>query len=131
MLWTGAALSILAGYILLARGGTTLPAALLVLGYVAIVPLAIWRGRRAGLGDCVRTPNASDIACSRDRAWKDGNRAPRNAEGGTHTADYRPMNADDAAQSVFNRVMHSGHGTHSDNDGEMKGHDPAARVLVA
>jgi hypothetical protein len=41
LLPAGSALSILVGYALLARGGTTAAAALLVLGYVVLAPLAI------------------------------------------------------------------------------------------
>lgn len=39
--WTATAVSIGMGYVLLARGGTTVPAALLVLGYVVLAPMAI------------------------------------------------------------------------------------------
>ena len=46
-----AALAIVAGYALLWRGATTLPAALLVLGYVVLVPLAILRGGRTRARD--------------------------------------------------------------------------------
>src|ERR1019366_179525 len=41
LLWIGTACTIVAGYVLLARGGTTAPAALLVIGYVILAPLAI------------------------------------------------------------------------------------------
>src|ERR1019366_4593755 len=41
LLWIGTACTIAMGYVLLARGGTTAPAALLVLGYVLLAPLAI------------------------------------------------------------------------------------------
>ena len=41
LLWIGTALTIVAGYVLLARGGTTAPALLLVVGYVLLAPLAI------------------------------------------------------------------------------------------
>ncbi|MFI5231278.1 MAG: DUF2723 domain-containing protein [Gemmatimonadales bacterium] len=46
LLWAGTAATIVAGYALLAGGGTTAPAALLVLGYVVLAPLAI-RGNTA------------------------------------------------------------------------------------
>ena len=46
LLWAGTAATIVAGYALLAGGGTTAPAALLVLGYAVLAPLAI-RGTRA------------------------------------------------------------------------------------
>ena len=54
LLWTGTAATIAAGYVLLARGGTTAPAALLVLGYVVLAPLAI-RGPHAA-----RSPARAD-----------------------------------------------------------------------
>ncbi len=41
ILWFATACSIVTGYVLLARGGNTVPAALLVLGYVFLAPLAI------------------------------------------------------------------------------------------
>jgi Protein of unknown function (DUF2723) len=41
VLWSATACSIAAGYALLAHGGTTAPATLLVLGYVLLAPLAI------------------------------------------------------------------------------------------
>lgn len=41
VLWSATAVAIIAGYALLAGGGTTLPAILLVAGYVALAPLAI------------------------------------------------------------------------------------------
>ncbi len=47
ILWIGTLISIVAGYALLAGGGTTLPAALLVLGYVLLAPLAIYGSRSA------------------------------------------------------------------------------------
>ncbi len=49
-MWILTAITIGAGYVLLARGGTTAPAMLLVLGYVLLVPLAIYglRERVAG-----------------------------------------------------------------------------------
>lgn len=46
LLWAGTAATIVAGYALLAGGGTTAPAVLLVLGYVVLAPLAIY-GKRA------------------------------------------------------------------------------------
>jgi hypothetical protein len=49
LLWIGTACTIVAGYALLARGGTTAPAALLVLGYVVLAPMAILGARRAGI----------------------------------------------------------------------------------
>lgn len=42
--WGAAAVSLLAGYLDLARGGETLAPILLVLGYVVLVPLAILKG---------------------------------------------------------------------------------------
>lgn len=42
--WGAAAVSLLAGYIDLARGGETIAPLLLVLGYVVLVPLAILKG---------------------------------------------------------------------------------------
>jgi hypothetical protein len=53
LLWAGSALSILVGYVLLARGGTTSAAALLVLGYVVLAPLAIG-------GDRTRSSNPAE-----------------------------------------------------------------------
>jgi hypothetical protein len=50
MLWIGTACTIVAGYALLAHGGTTLPAALLVIGYVMLAPLAIY-GMRPGTAE--------------------------------------------------------------------------------
>ena len=45
LLWWGLAVAaLLLGYADLARGGETLAASLLVLGYVVLVPLAILRG---------------------------------------------------------------------------------------
>jgi hypothetical protein len=46
LLWAGTAATIVAGYALLAGGGTTVPSVLLVLGYVVLAPLAIY-GMRA------------------------------------------------------------------------------------
>jgi hypothetical protein len=51
MLWIGTALTIIAGYALLAGGGTTLAAALLVVGYVVLAPLAIYGAGDAGEAD--------------------------------------------------------------------------------
>ena len=48
--WLPALLLLVVGYALLWRGGTTLPAALLVAGYVVAVPLAILRGRGETIG---------------------------------------------------------------------------------
>ena len=42
--WGAAALSLLAGYVDLWRGGETLAPILLILGYVVLVPAAIIRG---------------------------------------------------------------------------------------
>ena len=42
--WGAAAVSLLAGYVDLARGGETIAPVLLVLGYVVLVPLAILKG---------------------------------------------------------------------------------------
>lgn len=42
--WGAAALSLVVGYIDLARGGETIAPLLLVLGYVVLVPLAILKG---------------------------------------------------------------------------------------
>jgi hypothetical protein len=42
--WGAAAVSLLAGYVDLARGGETIAPLLLVLGYVVLVPLAILKG---------------------------------------------------------------------------------------
>jgi len=42
--WGAAALSLLAGYIDLARGGETIAPLLLILGYVVLVPAAIIKG---------------------------------------------------------------------------------------
>jgi hypothetical protein len=42
--WGAAAVSLLAGYLDLARGGETIAPLLLVLGYVVLVPLAILKG---------------------------------------------------------------------------------------
>jgi hypothetical protein len=42
--WGAAAVSLLAGYVDLARGGETVAPLLLVLGYVILVPLAILKG---------------------------------------------------------------------------------------
>jgi hypothetical protein len=44
LFWGAAALSLVAGYIDLARGGETIAPVLLVLGYVVLVPLAILKG---------------------------------------------------------------------------------------
>ncbi|HEV8408977.1 MAG TPA: DUF2723 domain-containing protein [Gemmatimonadaceae bacterium] len=55
MLWSGTAITIAAGYALLARGGTTLPAALLVLGYVLLAPLAMY-GAGDGAGKDASNP---------------------------------------------------------------------------
>lgn len=44
LFWGAAAVSLLAGYIDLARGGETIAPLLLVLGYVVLVPLAILKG---------------------------------------------------------------------------------------
>ena len=44
LFWGAAALSLLLGYLDLARGGQTLAPILLVLGYVVLVPLAILKG---------------------------------------------------------------------------------------
>jgi hypothetical protein len=41
LLWAGTAAAIVVGYALLAGGGTTVPAALLVIGYVVLAPLAM------------------------------------------------------------------------------------------
>lgn len=42
--WGAAALSLVVGYVDLARGGETIAPLLLVLGYVVLVPLAILKG---------------------------------------------------------------------------------------
>jgi hypothetical protein len=42
LMWIATALTIVAGYVLLAKGGTTVPAALLVIGYMLLAPLAIY-----------------------------------------------------------------------------------------
>ncbi len=42
--WGAALLSLLVGYLDLARGGETIAPILLVLGYVVLVPLAILKG---------------------------------------------------------------------------------------
>ena len=44
MYWGAALLSLLLGYLDLARGGETIAPILLVLGYVVLVPLAILKG---------------------------------------------------------------------------------------
>lgn len=44
LFWGGALLSLLLGYVDLARGGETIAPILLVLGYVVLVPLAILKG---------------------------------------------------------------------------------------
>jgi hypothetical protein len=44
MYWGAAAVSLLAGYVDLARGGETIAPLLLVIGYVVLVPLAIYKG---------------------------------------------------------------------------------------
>ncbi len=44
MFWGAALLSLLLGYVDLARGGQTVAPILLVLGYVVLVPLAILKG---------------------------------------------------------------------------------------
>lgn len=44
MFWGAALLSLLLGYVDLARGGETIAPVLLVLGYVVLVPLAILKG---------------------------------------------------------------------------------------
>ena len=49
LMWTATALTIAAGYVLLARGGTTAPAGLLVIGYVLLAPLAIYGAPAAGV----------------------------------------------------------------------------------
>ena len=54
-MWIATAVSIAAGYVLLARGGTTVPALLLVLGYVVLAPLAIF-----GLNHEPQAKNRSD-----------------------------------------------------------------------
>ena len=41
LLWTAAALTLLAGYADLARGGETLAPILLIVGYCVLIPLAI------------------------------------------------------------------------------------------
>jgi hypothetical protein len=42
--WGAAALSLVVGYVDLARGGETLAPVLLVVGYVILIPLAILKG---------------------------------------------------------------------------------------
>lgn len=44
LFWGAALLSLLLGYVDLARGGETIAPLLLVLGYVVLVPLAILKG---------------------------------------------------------------------------------------
>ena len=44
LFWGAALLSLLLGYVDLARGGETIAPILLVLGYVVLVPLAILKG---------------------------------------------------------------------------------------
>lgn len=44
MWWGAAALTLLAGYIDLARGGETIAPILLIIGYVVLVPAAIIKG---------------------------------------------------------------------------------------
>ncbi len=44
LFWGAALLSLLLGYVDLARGGETIAPLLLVLGYVVLVPLAIIKG---------------------------------------------------------------------------------------
>jgi len=44
MFWGAALLSLLLGYLDLARGGQTIAPILLVMGYVVLVPLAILKG---------------------------------------------------------------------------------------
>jgi hypothetical protein len=44
LFWGAAALSLILGYLDLARGGETIAPILLVLGYVVLVPLAILKG---------------------------------------------------------------------------------------
>ena len=44
LFWGAAALVLLAGYVVLARGGETIAPILLVLGYVVLIPLAILKG---------------------------------------------------------------------------------------
>src|SRR4030095_3742255 len=43
LIWAGAAATLLAGYVDLVRGGTTLSAILLTVAYTVLLPLAIWR----------------------------------------------------------------------------------------
>jgi hypothetical protein len=49
LLWIGTLLTIMAGYALLAKGGTTAPVVLLLTGYVLLAPLAI-----RGSGECAK-----------------------------------------------------------------------------
>jgi transmembrane protein TMEM260 (protein O-mannosyltransferase) len=68
MLWVGTALCVLLGYVLLAAGGTTAPAALLVVGYVILAPLAI-AGVRFRRKSAARIPGATRTApADSDRA---------------------------------------------------------------
>src|SRR4051812_24604869 len=46
-LYVGTALSLVLGYIDLWRGGTTISAFLLAIGYCVLIPLAIWHSRDA------------------------------------------------------------------------------------
>jgi hypothetical protein len=55
--WIATAIAIAAGYTLLARGGTTAPALLLVAGYVVLAPLAIYGARvRSGAEAAAERP---------------------------------------------------------------------------
>ena len=57
LLWIGTASAIVAGYALLAKGGTTAPAVLLVVGYALLAPLAI-----LGTRECNPEPHARGAA---------------------------------------------------------------------
>ncbi len=56
LLWIGTAITIVAGYTLLANAGTTLAAVLLVLGYVVLAPLAIFGSRDSADTDADAPP---------------------------------------------------------------------------
>ncbi|HEX7546840.1 MAG TPA: DUF2723 domain-containing protein, partial [Gemmatimonadaceae bacterium] len=55
LLWIGTLLTIVAGYALLAKGGTTAPVVLLLAGYVLLAPLAI-----RGSGECTKERDARE-----------------------------------------------------------------------
>ena len=56
LLWAGTAGTIIAGYALLAGGGMTAPALLLVAGYVVLAPLAILGAKRGAVADETDAP---------------------------------------------------------------------------